>query len=338
MPTFDDRGRIPNPGGPGDMSPIESRRRQLTLTGIKAAVSTGLIYWILRGTDLGEISAAVAATDPLILLLAFSLHFVGYYVSVLRWRLLLKAQNVSVGVGYLLKSYIVAMFFNNLLPSTGGGDAVRAYDSWRAGRSRAEGVAVVFIDRFLGLFMLMLFAFISPLFITVISEHHEILYPWIVLGFTAMLFVVWIIFFPSPSFERWVEQRHFPFSGRIARMLRKLVAAFATFQGKKRILAGALGYSAILQTNIVVYYYLLSEALGFEIAFLNFFFIVPLSIFVMMLPVSINGIGLRENTFFFFLALFGVAKTSAIAFAWVEYGIILIQGILGGIVYAFYRK
>lgn len=54
----------------------------------------------------------------------------------------------------------------------------------------------------------------------------------------------------------------------------------------------------------------------------------------MMLPVSINGIGLRENVFFFFLALFAVTKTDAIAFAWIEYGILLLQGVGGGLVYA----
>ncbi len=54
----------------------------------------------------------------------------------------------------------------------------------------------------------------------------------------------------------------------------------------------------------------------------------------MMLPISVNGIGLRENTFFFFLGIFGIIKSNAIAFAWIEFSFILIQGIIGGLIYA----
>ena len=54
----------------------------------------------------------------------------------------------------------------------------------------------------------------------------------------------------------------------------------------------------------------------------------------MMLPISINGIGLRESVFVFFFSAFGVVKYQAIAFAWLAYGLVILQGLLGGIVYA----
>jgi hypothetical protein len=55
----------------------------------------------------------------------------------------------------------------------------------------------------------------------------------------------------------------------------------------------------------------------------------------MMLPVTVNGIGLRENALFFFLSFYGVLKPQAIAFAWVVYGMLLVFGIIGGFVYLF---
>ena len=75
-------------------------------------------------------------------------------------------------------------------------------------------------------------------------------------------------------------------------------------------------------------------ALEFPIPFNHFFLIIPLSIFIMMLPISINGIGIRESIFAFFFLSYGVSKPEAVAFAWLVYGITILQGVVGGIVYA----
>src|SRR5690606_28322746 len=79
-------------------------------------------------------------------------------------------------------------------------------------------------------------------------------------------------------------------------------------------------------------------SLGLPVLFLNYFLIIPAALLVMMAPVSINGIGLREGAFAFFFGLFGVGRAEAVAFAWIAYGLLLIQGLLGGLVYAFRRQ
>src|SRR5690606_39969507 len=78
-------------------------------------------------------------------------------------------------------------------------------------------------------------------------------------------------------------------------------------------------------------------SLGLPVLFLNYFLIIPAALLVMMAPVSINGIGLREGAFAFFFGLFGVGRAEAVAFAWIAYGLLLIQGLLGVLVYSFRR-
>ena len=90
----------------------------------------------------------------------------------------------------------------------------------------------------------------------------------------------------------------------------------------------------LVQFNIVIHYYLVAQSLALPIPIYDYFTMVPLAIFVMMIPVSINAIGIRESIFAFFLGSYGVPVADAIAFAWLIYGFILLQGILGGIVYA----
>ena len=142
-------------------APPPSKKRSMknmAFTAIKAIVSAVLIYYILSKTNLSEIWVSVKSADPWILLLSFSLHAVGYYASAYRWRVLALAQKMDMPVSYLVESYAVAMFFNNILPTTIGGDAVRAYDSWRKGFSKLKSIATVGVERFIGLFALVVFA------------------------------------------------------------------------------------------------------------------------------------------------------------------------------------
>ena len=63
----------------------------------------------------------------------------------------------------------------------------------------------------------------------------------------------------------------------------------------------------------------------------------PLATVLLLFPVSINGIGAREAVFVFFLARYGIPTPEAIAFSWIAYGLVLVFGLAGGIVYALRR-
>ena len=98
------------------------------------------------------------------------------------------------------------------------------------------------------------------------------------------------------------------------------------------MLGKALAYSLVLQVAVVANGWLLARALHVPIPLPYFFLIVPLAVFVMMIPVSINAIGVRENVWAFFFAAFGVANAAAagVAVAWLDYGLVLIQALVGG--------
>ncbi len=268
-----------------------------------------------------------------ILLLAFSLHAIGLYVSALRWHILLGAQNVDSKVSFLFKSYLVATFFNHFLPSTVGGDSVRAYDSYRLGKDKADAFAVVIVDRFMGLLTLLIFVIISMFFTDKITEKIPDLGLWVALLIAGFLGIIWFVFTPDLKIFEYLKNSGNKIIAKIGSLLYKIANAFWQFSSKKSILFKALLLSIILQTNVVFYYYLISVGLHFSIPFYNFFLIVPLTIFIMMLPISVNGIGLRENALYFFFSFYGILKSQSIAFAWTEFAMLLLLGIIGGITY-----
>lgn len=318
--------------------PRESRKivkpwRHAILVSLKLTVSAGLIFWLFRDAELDDVFVALTRADVPLLLVAFTLFFFGYLLVALRWQLLLKAQNIHPHLGFLIQSFMVALFFNNFLPSTVGGDAVRIYDSWRVGGSKSRALVVVFVDRLLGVLVLLTFAaaalLLSPRLARTVPVHGL----WIGLPLAGMLAFVWMVFaLPAGvlrslrvgTLVQWVARW---------RPARKLGEAFLAFHGKPRVLAKGLLLSLVLQANVILHYYLISLALGLTIPLSAFFLIIPVAIVVMMLPVSINGIGLRESTYVVLFALFGVTNAQAIAFAWISYGFVLVQGLLGGLVY-----
>lgn len=302
---------------------------------LKVIISGLLLYFLIRDVNIGDILVYLKSADKILLVSAFLLHGIGFYISALRWQVLLKAQDVDSKIMYLVKSYIVGIFFNHFMPSTIGGDSVRAYDSWRLGDNKAKALAVIVIDRLMGLLALLTFVLVATFFAQEITSNIPSLYLWLALLSSIIFGLLWFIFLPPLKLVKKIVDSRIPILSKIATLFLKIAYAFVQFRTKKPALIKSFILSVILQANVVFYYYLISLALGFNISIDNFFLIVPLTIFIMMIPISLNGIGLRENAFAFFFAFYGIAKSQAISFAWTEFSMLLVLGIIGGFVYMF---
>jgi uncharacterized membrane protein YbhN (UPF0104 family) len=280
---------------------------------LRLAVSASLIAWILFRTPFQAVGAAFRAADLRFVLPALALHLFDTFASVRRWRLLIRAQGGEAPLPGLVRAYFVGIFFNNLLPSTIGGDAVRAIHTSRAGVGRAKAVAILFVDRFLGLLALMLFAVLGVLASGRLTARLPSLLAWVTGGAVVLGLAAGLLFLPR--------------AGPVRRL-----------DFHRDVLARAFGWSLLLQTSVVLSGWCLARALHVPIPLPYFFLIVPLVLFVTMLPVSINGIGLRESAWAFFFAAFGVPAALGVAVAWLSYGLVLLQALAGGVVYASRRR
>jgi uncharacterized protein (TIRG00374 family) len=313
-------------------------RRSGPATALRVAVSAALVAWILRKARLDEVFAAFRSADLRLVLLSLALNPLGYWASVSRWRGLLRSQGGDASFGFLVRSFLVGVFFNNLLPSTIGGDTVRAVDTARSGVSRAAAVAVVFVDRFIGLLALMLFAIGGVLVSGRLTERVPALFAWVAAGAVGLGLVAALLFLPSARAAELPERLARGLPDRWRGLFGRASTAFLAFQGKGIVLARAFAWSLLLQTLVVLNNWLLARALHVPIPLPYFFLIVPLALFVMMLPVSINAIGVREGVWTFFFAAFGVAGAKAVAVAWLDFGLVLLQALVGGAIYAWGRR
>jgi uncharacterized protein (TIRG00374 family) len=301
---------------------------------LKLLVSAGLLYWLLKDAEFKAILEHIHQANPLLLLLAFSMYFLGYFITAARWKTLLRAQGYDASLNHLVRSFMVGLFFSNFLPSTIGGDIVRMYDSWKIMKKKSEAFAVIFMDRFFGITALFCFATLAMLFIEEVEKQVPALRPVLFTGLLAAVAMVFLLFsradYLRGKSESWRDSHPNP----LVNMAGKLLGAFSVYGGKTGALLQAFSLSLLLQFNVILHFILIVLAMNMDVPIIAMFVIIPVATVIMMLPVSINGIGLREAVFVMFFGLFGIASDQSIAFAWIAYGFVLVQGLLGGLVFA----
>jgi uncharacterized protein (TIRG00374 family) len=300
---------------------------------LKLMVSLALLAYLVMQAELDGIMQATKNTRWPLVILVFFLFFVHFFIGTFRWRALARLHGAEPRLSYLFRSYMVANFFNNFLPSTIGGDIVRIYDTWRAGTSKAGAAATILVERVLGILALAMLAAVGIALLGVgdiLSSELVWLVGILIVG---LLSVVILLFYPPFWWTRLIQSLVRSNVAVVSRMADIVQRVSGEFQGARSTLALALLLSFLVQGNVILEYYLIGIAIGIDLHPAVFVAIVPLALVMIMLPVSVNGIGLREGVFTLLFGLFGVGVASALLFSWIFYALFVAHGILGGVVY-----
>ncbi|MDP5220865.1 lysylphosphatidylglycerol synthase transmembrane domain-containing protein [Ruegeria sp. 2205SS24-7] len=316
-----------------------ARRKALLKFALKAVISAGLIAYILHTQvdNVDEIWQAISGADPWLLAAAFLLHILGFLLCSWRWQILLRAQTFLVPIIELIRAYAIGIFFNSFLPGVMSGDFMRALDISDRVPSYTQSLLILFVERLTGMIALLVLALIAlPLIGWDIVEETGIL--WILVAVSAAVIVVSLTFLSNP-FRRLATRvsEVGPFR-RAQGIISKITETSAVFSGRMGSVYGCILISVVFQAIVVLHFYLIAQALGFGVPVIYYFALIPVSLFIMMVPISINGIGVREQAFIVLFGFFGVPASSAISLAWIALAFALAQAVAGGVVFALRRK
>lgn len=302
--------------------------------GIKAVVSIGLIWYLLSKTEFSAIYSSIKGATLGWLCLSFLTLYIGKILTSYRWQILLAAQGIRIPLRSLVASVFVGQFFNSFLPTTVGGDAIRAYDTASQSKESAKSVMSVFADRLIGVFALALLA-VFALGIGYLIGEDVSFYTWPVLGVFAICSLGMFMVYNDRLI---VAGENLLASLKMSRLAEKLDKAYRSLhllRGRPRVIALALIISILLQINVILYFYFIGVALDLEVSWLYFTMIVPVALVVLLVPFSINGIGIREGIFVFLLTDLGVPAEKSMALSLISFALMLTQGIIGGLIFAF---
>jgi glycosyltransferase 2 family protein len=289
---------------------------------LRLAITLGLLAWVGYRTDWAKVGQALASMRVELWLAALGVLVLTQVVSAWRWQILARPFGFERSVGQLLNYYFIGMYFNLLLPTSVGGDVVRAwYLDGGAGR-RALAFASVFVDRFSGLLVLLCFGCIG---VWVSPAGLPAWIPTLVWVTTASAVL-------GIALASWLARRGERLTAQLSKV-RLAIGALAS----PRVFAGSTFLSLGVQAGNIVLVWLVGLALGAEVPFGYYWVVVPMVTLLTMLPVSVNGMGVRENAMVVFLAPLGVPETTATPLALLWFLVFLTVSLAGGLVYLFGR-
>lgn len=296
-----------------------------------------IAYLLIKIVPINDFLKVLKGANVLWLLLSFSLHSLGLLISAYRWQILIQAQGDRVPLGFLAKSYLVGTFFNNFLPTRFGGDIVRIWDGSRYSRSVLKSSAIVLVERFTGIIVLLLFAFVASLSRLEMAKKIPIIWVSLLVGLLGLLFV---LSFFMPFAKRILSK--IPDKGYLKKIKAKVFEfrdVVLVYKEKKREFLKALFWAFLLQVNVILHYFLVGKALHLNISFIDYFIFIPIILIILIIPVTISGLGLREGIYIEIFKFYLIPAALAFSFpliADVAFGLII--GIIGGIIYVLRRK
>jgi hypothetical protein len=275
-----------------------------------SAVLLAVIAWRL---DWGHVAAAFGRLRAGSLLAAVLLFAGLQVVSGLRWRLLARAQGFDGSPLRYVAYYFIGSFFNLALPTSVGGDVVRVwYLAGQDGAGPAAGRRLaaflsVLADRVNGVVVLVVLACVSA------AVCPTPLKPWIVWT-VAGVGTTTVVGLAAVPVLRLISSPRFGH-------LRRLADGGWSYCQKPGVLMAATLLSVVVQVGNAALGYLLGEALGLPVPAFYYGLIVPLVALLSLLPISLNGMGLREAGYIALLAPLGIDSGEAVTFSLLTFAV-----------------
>jgi uncharacterized membrane protein YbhN (UPF0104 family) len=285
---------------------------------LRIAVSAVLLSWIGWNTDWAQVQSAFANLRVELWLAAVGVLLVCQLASARRWQVMARELRFERSVGQLLCYYLIGMYFNLFLPTSVGGDVIRSlYLDGGAGR-KLGAFAAVLLDRLNGLLVLIAMA-CAAVALTPLD-----LPGWITLSVWGIAAAAAAGLIALPVLERL---NLLP-AGRRQQMRTMLHALRAP-----RALVEATAWSAFIQVANVLLVWLIGRALHIDVPLGYYFIFVPMVSVLTLLPISVNGIGVREGGVALFLTPLGIASTISTALAFLWFLAFSAVGLVGGVLY-----
>lgn len=302
-------------------------KKWLSLT-LKVSVSGALIWFVLSKIDIASAMDRALDVAPEMLLVAILLFFVQAVIAGARWRVVLNAIGAPLPFIDSFKIYYIGLFFNQTLPSSVGGDAVRMYIAKRAGVPLGASINSVLLERgALVIALVLIVTAMQPYFMTRVSDEHESL----ILSSVAVLFVLMVVgLIVLMNLDR-LPERHSRW--RVVRGLAMLAADSRLVFLRPKWAPKILAWSLIGHVNVTLSIYILAIGLKLDVSMLDCLALFPPVMLATTLPISIAGWGVREGAMVAAFGLVGVSQEGAVVLSLLVGMLAIVASLPGGIIW-----
>jgi glycosyltransferase 2 family protein len=287
-----------------------------------------LLVYLMRD-DFPVIAKTLRGADKSLILLSTAIFMSTVFLLAWRLRIIFRSSGLQIRFGQAVNLTFIGYFFNNFLPTSVGGDIVKAMCAARITGEAVSSVTSVVMDRIFGLFTFVLIPSISILFLSSMGNPAVPVVVYSFLGFSIFCFLL--------LFNRDLARRfHFVEAAlnfvKLGQKFRKIYDGLHSFRNRKKIVFQSMLLSIVGQSVSIFVLYLVALSLGAERKTCIYFFIlVPVVHLLSMLP-SLNGLGIREGAYIYFLkGQIGADKAAALSILYLA--LLFFLSIIGGLIY-----
>lgn len=301
---------------------------------LKLCVSVGLLSYLIFLIDWDQVLVIMKLSNKWILGSVLFITLGSFVYSALRWRLILADNHINYSFWKAYKGYLIGLFYSIFLPGVLGGDPIRIGICVQNTKcSITTSTAAVLLER-VGGFVSVLFIFftmtvVSPMSVSTLLTVSNT--QWLSVFGILGIIIGFVIIATRRIWVRWIPQKS---KNKLVTIILRFLHTFANTLStlSNRTLWLVLVLSILFQVLDIAATFLLSRAIGMQVPIYAYFVIIPLTYLVLVLPVSLGGLGLREGTLVFLLSRFGAHETTAVLLSFLIYLNRMLVGCIGGFV------
>ena len=295
---------------------------------LRLIATAALMFLALRGVEWAKLRDLFRTIDWRWWTAGFATAMGVQVIAAVRWALLARPIGFSFSIGLFIWRFFEGAFFSLCLPTSIGGDVVKAYRLADSTHGRLLAGCSVVADRLTGLAALGVLAGAA-----LIGKEWSLGMP-ATLGVGASLLgaVLACFWLGVGSLDRLLALFPEPHAAR------QFIARLLPYQMRPSLMTRAVAWSLIVQMGGAISVALVARGLGVTLPLSVWFAVVPLVALAMVLPISIGGVGVREGGLAFLLAPAGVAPERAVAIGLLWFLTTIGGGLIGGLLFLLDRR
>ena len=291
---------------------------------VRIGLSVLVLGLLFTALPFADIAAAIKRVPAIVWPTALALYMTMHLIGVAKWRLLVNAAGAGLSFRTATRAYYMGLFGNTFLPSIVGGDVVRAGVALRATKSKSGLVFGSLVDRLLDITGLAAVAGVGALL------SPRALDPQSRRIFLTLGAVLAVLGMGAVVFVALIPVRRLPW--KVRRRLVDVRRAIVATAKSPTALVSAFLLGMALQSLLTILNWWLGRVIGIDIPIYVWLFVWPLAKVAGLLPLTQNGIGVREAAQAVLFAPFGVLPAAAVATGLVFEVVIISGGLFGGAV------
>ena len=296
---------------------------------IKIAVSVGLLGWLLAGVDLHQLRALLTGIPAAEVFLVVGLYTAAWLINTAKWKTLLDGYRFL----RLFALTMIGQFYALVLPGQIAGEIVKGWKLIGRNADPAVIATSILMDRLIGVVSLLWVGFIgASMTTTTAGTGWAVVFGCSIVGFGLAAFLMRLE--PCSDWSKKallaIGNRLAPFA-RITAALVNCIDAWSKYLQSPARLLRSLALGLVFQGLAVYIMYRIAASIGVQVSFVDWCWIFTAVSLLLLLPVTVGGIGLREGGYLTLLAGLGVSSEKALACSLALFGLQILSAAAGAL-------